>query len=81
MTEEKKKKLKKKIASKRTEDHGSADSLIVRSQSSVEVTKDAKDGMKWVIKVYCDDPAIAAAEAHKTDMWLKEKYGMLDEEE
>lgn len=81
MDEEKKKKVKKKLAKKRGDDMGQPDSLIVRSQSSVEIEKDAKDNMKWKIKVYLDDPALAAAEAHQVDMWLKEKYGMLDDEE
>lgn len=81
MDEEKKKKVKKKLAKNKSEDLGQPDALIVRSQSSVEITKDAKGGMKWAIKVYLDDPAIAAAEAHKVDMWLKEKYGLVEDEE
>ena len=77
----KKEKLKKKLAAKKQEDIGQPDALIVRSQSSVTIEKDAKDNMKWKIKVYFDDPGIAAAEAHKIDMWLKEKYMEPDTEE
>jgi len=86
MPKEKKKdlkeKVKKKKANKRSgEDFGQPDAMLVRSQSSVEIEKDAKGNMKWKIKVYHDDPALAAAVAHQIDMKLKENYGFLEEDE
>lgn len=73
--------IKKKVAKKisRGEDIGSPDAMIVRSQSSVEIERDAKGNVKFKIKVYLDDPMLAAAEALKVKNLLDEKLGLTEE--
>ena len=51
----------KKIAN--GEDIGKPDALIVRSQTSVTLKKGAKGEATWEIKIYGDDPDVAAEKA------------------
>lgn len=48
------------------------DAIVLRSQSSVEITKDAKGNIKFCIKVYDDNPFEAAKKATEIYEQLEE---------